>query len=276
MRQESEAYADMHMHSLHSDGSLTPTQIVEYAAGIGLKAISLTDHDCVEGIEEAMEVGNRLNVEIIPGLELSATIDDEDIHILGYFVDYSNQKFRETLELFKKQRLFRAERIVSKLNKIGIGVKIEAVYEKAGNAVIGRPHIASAVVDSGFADTYNSVFQNYIGFGCPAYEKKFQMSPQQAVEMVNEVGGVAVLAHPSMYMKHRFLKNIIEAGIDGIETVHPKHSPQATRYFKGIVSEYFLLETGGSDCHARGGEIMIGKFPAPYSFVEAIKNRLSI
>lgn len=264
-------YADLHIHSYFSDGFLSPTQVVAYAAGAGLSAIALTDHDTVDGLDEAMTAGEDYNVEVLTGIELSATIDDRDIHILGYMFDHRDEAFRRSVALYKQERFHRAEKIVQKLNRFGVGVDMDQVMARAGKGAVGRPHIADAVVHAGFAKDTNSVFRDFLGYGASAYEDKYKISPEMAIRLIHDAGGVAFLAHPSIGMKQKYLHQVISSGIDGIECTHPKHTDDASRYFQRIVQQHRLLESGGSDCHARDGNIFIGKYPVPYGVIEKMK-----
>ncbi|MBL7996109.1 PHP domain-containing protein [bacterium] len=265
------SYADLHIHSYFSDGFLSPTQIVEYAAKSGLRAISLTDHDTVEGLDEAMAAGGVFNVEVITGIELSATIDDRDIHILGYLFNHHDENFRKQVDLYKRERVNRAEKIVQKLNNFGVHVDMDQVMARAGKGAVGRPHIADAVVLAGFAKDTNSVFRDFLGYGGSAYEDKYKISPEVAIRLICDAGGVSFLAHPSFGMKQKYLQQLISSGVSGIECTHPKHTPEASLYFQNIVQRHHLLQSGGSDCHARDGNIFIGKFPVHYSMIEKMK-----
>ncbi len=269
-------YADLHIHSYFSDGFLSPSGVVEEAARCGLVAVALTDHDTVDGIDEAMEAGYRLGIEVITGVELSATLDDRDIHILGYLFDHRDEAFMQSVNLYKKERFHRAEKIVGKLNKAGVRVDMQRVMARAGKGSIGRPHIADAVVEAGFAKDTSSVFRDFLGYGGSAYEDKYRISPEVAIRLIKEAGGVSFLAHPSIGMKQKHLHQIITSGIDGIECIHPKHTDESTRYFQRLTYQHHLLQCGGSDCHARDGNVFIGKFKVPYSAVEEMKKRSAL
>lgn len=265
-------YADLHIHSYFSDGFLSPTQVVAYAAGAGLRAIALTDHDTVDGLDEAIAAGVNHNVEVLTGIELSATIDDRDIHILGYLFDHHDEVFRRAVTLYKQERFHRAEKIVQKLNRFGVGVDMDQVMARAGKGAVGRPHIADAVVHAGFAKDTNSVFRDFLGYGASAYEDKYKITPEMAIRLIHDAGGVAFLAHPSIGIKQKYLYQVISSGVDGIECTHPKHTDDASRYFQRIVKQHGLLECGGSDCHARDGNIFIGKYPVSYEVIEKMKS----
>lgn len=268
--------ADLHLHTKHSDGSLSSQELVERAKETGLRIISITDHDNVAAIDEAIAVGKTLGVEVIAGVELSATVGEQDIHILGYFVDHKNDVLLEHLQFFRHERFKRAERIVEKLNDLRIPLSIESVLEQAGTAAVGRPHIANALLEEGLTDTYHEAFARYLGYGKPAYEQKYRVSPQAAIELLSSAGGVSFIAHPGTNIDDTVLSELINAGVDGIEVIHPSHSPERVAYYSGIVSEYFLLASGGSDFHGgkRNDYDALGKYYIPASQVDLIRHRL--
>ena len=268
--------ADLHLHTAFSDGVHTPREIVDKARAAGIFTISITDHDNVGGIDEAVEYGKSVGVEVIAGVELSAAMGEKDVHILAYFVDHKSQNLLDYLSFFRYERLKRAERIVEKLNKINIPIKFESVQEQAGVGSLGRPHIASAMMEEGYIDSYREAFSKYIGVGGPAYEKKFQLSPDEAIKLVSESGGLSFLAHPGKYTSEVELALLIKAGLDGIEVVHPSHDESRQEHYRGVVSQYFLLESGGSDFLGgrKNDESSFGSFWVPIQVVNAVKKRL--
>ncbi len=266
---------DLHSHTNYSDGFNSPRELIDKANSKGIDVLSITDHDNLAAIEEATEYGKEVGVEIIPGVEISSDIMDREIHILGYFVELGNTELERYLEFFRAERLKRADRIVKKLNILGISLKLEDVLKVARNSAVGRPHIAQAMVEGGFINSYYEAFNKYIGNGCIAYEKKVHVSPRSAFKIISDAGGLSFIAHPGI-MPENILKELIEAGVDGIEVIHPSHSPQLIKFYRGIVHEYFLLESGGSDYHGgkREDENNFGKFFVPPSVVEAMRQRL--
>lgn len=268
--------ADLHLHTAYSDGAHTPREIVDKALAAGILTISITDHDNVGALEEAIEYGSTIGVEVIPGLELSAAMGEKDVHILAYFVDYRNRNLLDYLTFFRYERLKRAERIVEKLNKINIPITFESVQEQAGVGSLGRPHIASAMMEEGFIESYREAFAKYIGVGGPAYEKKFQLNPEEAIRLVADAGGLSFLAHPGKYTSEVELLQLIKSGIDGIEVVHPSHNEARQEHYRSVVSQYFLLESGGSDFHGgkKNDESTFGAYWVPIHVVNAMKKRL--
>lgn len=266
---------DLHSHTNYSDGFNSPKELIDKAKKKGIEVLSITDHDNLAAVEEATEYGKKVGVEIIPGVEISSDIMDREIHILGYFVEPGNSEIERYLKFFREERLKRADRIVKKLNMLGISLKLDDVLKIASNSAVGRPHIAQAMVENGFINSYFEAFNKFIGNGCPAYEKKVHVSPRSAFKIINDSGGLSFIAHPGI-MPENILKELIEAGVDGIEVIHPSHSVSIVKFYKGIVNEYFLLESGGSDYHGgkREDDNNLGKYFINPSAVEAMRQRL--
>jgi predicted metal-dependent phosphoesterase TrpH len=268
--------ADLHLHTSYSDGALSPRELIDHARASGLTIISATDHDHTGAIPELLDLGKLSGVEIISGVELSTTIDTQDIHLLGYFFDPTHRRLQEYLHMFRDERRQRAERIVGRLNNLGIPLQFSSVVAKAGTASIGRPHIAAAMVDAGHIDSYQEAFSRYLGNGRPAYERKYQIHPMDAIRLLSDAGGLSFVAHPGNLLDERTLLELIRCGVDGIEVIHPSHSPERVAYYKGIVEEYFLLTSGGSDFH--GGKKndleTLGRFWIPEDLVTVMKRRL--
>lgn len=266
---------DLHIHTNHSDGFYSPEDVVFKAKENELEAISITDHDNLSGINDAIKKGNEIGVEVIPGLEISSDIKDREIHILGYFIQTDSQELERYLNFFRVERLKRASRIVNKLNLLGIPLTIDDVMVVAQKSAVGRPHIAQALLNKGLISTYYEAFNKYIGNGGPAFEKKVHISPQSAFKIINDAGGLSFIAHPG-YMEESLLKELIDEGVDGIEVIHSSHTQHQVKFYRGIVNEYFLLECGGSDFHGgkRDDEKNLGKFYTKYSVIEAMRKRL--
>jgi predicted metal-dependent phosphoesterase TrpH len=268
--------ADLHLHTTYSDGALSPIELVQRALTYNLSVISITDHDNVGALDEAIDAGKSLGIEVIPGLELSVTLNDKDIHLLAYFFDHSNPQLLEYLSFFRYERLKRAERIVQKLNDINIPLKLDAVLDQAGIGSVGRPHIASALLEEGLTGTYHEAFMKYIGFGAPAYEKKFQLTPVEATKLISQAGGLSFLAHPGKYTTEIELSTLIQSGLDGIEVVHPSHNEARQEFYRGVVHQYFLLECGGSDFHGgkKNDDETLGAYTVSLDIVDEMRNRL--
>jgi len=270
------ARADLHTHTICSDGALSPYELVKRAKAEQLSIIAITDHDSVAAIPDAIEFGKEFGVEIISGVELSANFEEKEVHILGYFVDHKSQRLQDYLTFFRHERIKRAERIVAKLNSLQVPLKIESVMEHAGTGSVGRPHIAAAMVDEGHTKSYQESFDRYIGNGGPAYERKFQFSPSEAIQLIASSGGLSFLAHPGRYTTDGMLQHLIKAGIDGIEVIHPSHTPEHVSHYRGVTSEYYLLESGGSDFHGgkKNDDSSFGAFTIDEAKVDTMKRRL--
>jgi len=270
-----DAKADLHTHTTHSDGALTPEELVRKAKSKGLAAIAIADHDNVAGLAEATEVGRSIGVEVIPGLELSATLGEKDVHILAYFFDPTHPRLLEYLEFFRLERRKRAERIVRKLNGLDIPLSLDSVLDQAGIGSVGRPHIASALVEEGHTQNYQEAFIKYIGSNGPAFEKKYQVGPAEAVQLIAQAGGLSFFAHPGKHTTEADLVALMDVGLDGIEVIHPSHSPTLQKHYRSLASQYFLLQSGGSDFHGgkKNDEAVFGAYTVPMSIVEDMRRR---
>jgi predicted metal-dependent phosphoesterase TrpH len=272
--------ADLHTHTHYSDGVHSPEELILKVKEAGISCLAITDHDNVDSIEEAIELGKEHGVDIIPGAEISSDHKEKETHILAYFIDYKNEELLEHLKNVRRERMMRAEKIVKRLNEMEIPVQLSQVLKHVkGNASIGRPHIAIALVENNFIDNYYEVFNNYIGDDKPAYVKKPNISSFEAIKLINRSGGLSFIAHPGKNMRDSSsLFELIEGGVDGIEVVHPSHNEFDIDYFRNIASQYFLLESGGSDFH--GGKIndasLLGRYFIGGNKITAMKNRLFV
>lgn len=267
---------DLHIHTNYSDGSFMPRKIIEKVHEKKIEIISITDHDTVSAIEETTFYGKQYGIEVIPGVELSSDVAGSEVHILGYFIDTENKELIRYLKFFRDERLNRAERIIKRLNNLGISIKLNDILKYSKEGAIGRPHIANALADKGYVKNYQEAFNKYLGNNAVAYEKKVHVSPSSTVKIINDAGGLSFIAHPAG-MKDNIIKELIDSGIDGIEIIHPSHSSPRIKHFKGIANEYFLLCSGGSDFHGgkRNDEENLGNYSANIEWIEAMKNRLS-
>ena len=266
---------DLHTHTIHSDGYYTPEKLIKKVQTHGIDIISITDHDSTNGIEEAAVYAEKYGIEIIPGVEISTDIRDTEVHILGYFIDPKNNELEHYLNFFREERHKRAIRIVKKLNILGLTISMEDVLALTKNSAIGRPHIAQALLAKGQVKSFFEAFYKYLGNHAPAYERKVHLSPQSAFKIISDAGGLSFIAHPGN-MPEILIKELIDAGVDGIEVIHPSHSPEQVKFYRGIVNEYFLLESGGSDFHGgkREDEENLGKYFTSSKVVDAMRRRL--
>jgi predicted metal-dependent phosphoesterase TrpH len=264
---------DLHTHTTRSDGMHSAEELVALAADKHLAGIAITDHDEIGAIEIARAKGAELGLEIIPGLELSTNYRGYDVHILGYFIDYHHAGLLQLLRILQEQRVGRAHRIVEKLNHLGLGVPFETVLEYAGEGCIGRPHVANALVRHGYVTTFQEAFNHYLAEDKPAFVPKSELEPEAAIAAIHQANGIAGLAHPGQNLTAEIVVEVIQLGVDAIETIHPKHSNERQRFFQGLADKFDLLQTGGSDFHggAKGLE-KLGQFTVNAEQVSRLKN----
>lgn len=252
---------DLHMHTTFSDGFFTPTELIRKVKDLSIGIVSITDHDSLNGLEEATQVGKELDVIVIPGLEISTDVEDREVHLLGYFIDTNNQELNKYLSFFRDERIQRANIMIDKLANLGFDISINDVLEVAKNSAVGRPHIALAMLKKGIVKDYYEAFQKYLRDDGPAYERKIHVSSQSALKLISDAGGLSFIAHPG-HLKESILLSLINSGVDGIEVNHPSHNEYQKKYYKGIVNQYCLLESGGSDFHGgmKGDDENLGKY----------------
>ncbi len=240
---------DLHIHSVYSDGILSPKKIIEIALACQLAAISITDHDQLTWNPDLLQEMNLEDMEVIPGIELSCDYENREIHLLGYYFDPYDENILSYSEQMSRQRQIRAEKIVQRLQDVGIEIPIDKVIEKAGPGIIARPHIAQLMLENGYVHSFQEAFDKYLGdFGIANIQKNHLLY-NQGIDLIHNAGGLAFIAHPVFYRDLYFYDRMIKAGIDGIETVHPKHTQSDIRFYRNMVENYSLLESGGSDFH---------------------------
>lgn len=265
-------FADLHLHTSFSDGSYIPEEVIKRSVRVGLSCIAITDHDSIDGIDVGLRAAEKENIEVLPGIELTAEYELMEIHILGYLIDYKNPKLSEKLEVLKKIRVERIYKIIDKLKSIGVNLSPETVFEVAKGGSVGRLHVARAMVKEGIVGSTAEAFQKYIGDKGPGYVLGFRLSPAEAIKLIKEIGGIPVLAHPYMISDDQVLMKIIECGIMGLEVYYPEHSQSVINFYTDIAKKHNLLVTGGSDCHGIAKpEIRIGSIKIPYELVEKLK-----
>jgi predicted metal-dependent phosphoesterase TrpH len=248
------AIVDLHLHTLASDGRLTPTELVRLAAGQGLKTIAVSDHDTTDGLEEAFEASKEFpGLRVIPGIELSADVPGDEVHVLGYFIDPGNQELQAELVRFREGRVDRARTMVEKLAQSGILVEWERVQHFAGDGAVGRPHIAMALVEAGYCKEPKDAFPEYLGRNGLAYVERAKLTPAEAVGIIRRAGGAAVLAHPA-YMNdmEAGIANLSGIGLAGMEVHYAKYRDDTIRQLARLARQYDLIPCGGSDYHGMG------------------------
>lgn len=265
--------ADLHIHSTASDGRLTPAEVVKEAAERGLKFIALADHDTIEGIAPALAAAKGFpNLKLIPGVEISTDIPAGEVHVLGYFFDYTSRELGAKLDRFRNSRLNRAKGMVAKLDKLGIHLDWHRIEQIAGSSVMGRPHIARAMLEKGYIETFKQAFTDYIGRDGPAYVEREKVTPAEAVALIIKARGLAVLAHPFTAGDPETMTiELKSAGLAGIETYYDGYSEEEIEQLVAIAERHELITTGGSDFHGLDStETVIGGIDLPLASVEEL------
>ncbi len=265
-------WIDLHIHTNASDGLLSPEEVVKIAKECRLSAMSITDHDAIGGFVEAKEKALELGIELVSGVELSVAYKGDDFHLLAYLIDYENPEFQKKINSFRDERFVRGEKMVEKLNELGIDLRLDTVKAIAGDGSVGRPHLADALLKEEFVHTYDEAFARYLGYHAPAYVAKTYLAPQEAIDLIHLVRGVAVFAHPGTSRSQQAIYDFVEMGLDGIEAYHSQHDRNATTHYINLAKKLGLIYTGGSDCHGRRkGKILIGTVKVPYRCLEMLK-----
>jgi 3',5'-nucleoside bisphosphate phosphatase len=267
-------FADLHLHTHFSDGTWTPEGLAAAAKNTGLHCFALTDHDSVEGCPRAAGAAAAAGLDFIPGTELTAEQDGHEIHILGYLFDITDERLLREMARFQEVRQNRIREMVALLNKRNIPLEADAVFALANCSAPGRPHVARALVAGGFCLDLDEAFERFLKKNRPAWVPKFKMTAGRAIELIHQAGGVAVVAHPGLNHCDEAIPLMVEAGLDGIECLHTKHSTAIVAHYLEMTDEYDLLVTGGSDCHGTSkGKPLVGTVRLPYENVEKLKAR---
>lgn len=281
-------YIDLHIHSTASDGSLSPADIIKAACTLGLRAISITDHDTVEGSVEAMRLQHACDLEILPGIELSASFENGSLHVLGYLIGLDHGQLKETLKLVQEARHDRNLKIIEKLQDLGVAIDYDEVLAVSGGGQTGRPHIAQVLVEKKVVRTIDEAFSKFLKRGCPAHAQRYRLMPAEAIKTILDAGGVPVLAHPFTLdtkggsAMERTLAELKEDGLKGLEVYYPGHGHALTSRYESLARRYGLIITGGSDFHGIvNPDIHIGvgrgDLRIPYRLVEGLRGvKLSV
>ncbi len=246
---------DLHTHSTASDGTYTPRDLIRKAQEVGLFAVALTDHDTIAGLAEAEEEAQARGVHFVPGVEISVKFEGPGhCHLLGYLFDYQHPGLVKTLQTLHEARASRNQKMIIKLQELGVDITEEELKALAGEGEIGRPHMAKLLVQKGIVKDFDEAFERFLGKGRPAYVPKALLSPREAIEIIHQAGGLTSLAHP-YYLGfpeeevRLFVKNLRDYGLDAIEAYYTDHDPSYTRFCLELAQEFDLLVTGGSDFH---------------------------
>lgn len=272
---------DLHVHSTYSDGTLTPEELVKLAKKQGLSAMALTDHDTIVGVPEAIEAGNKYGIEIIPGIELSSTYYSKEIHIIGLYINYKDVLFNEALENLRIIRNERNLKIIEKFKSFGIDISFDEMKELYGNAVITRAHFADYLLIKGYIKNRVEAFDRYIGENGPCYIPREKLTPDQTIKLITQAGGVAILAHPTLYHlgnaeMNKLLSYLCRAGLKGIEAIYSTHSLGEEIQIRKLAKENHLIISGGSDYHGKNKPYLNlgtgkGHLCIPYDILDNIK-----
>lgn len=269
---------ELHCHTTASDGRLSPTQVVQLAKQRDVTLLAITDHDTIAAHEEALAAGVALNLRIIPGIEVSALSPQGEVHVLGYNVRPDDDATINTLHSLRGVREARARGMIEKLTALGIVVPFERVQALAGDAMIGRPHLARVLVEMGAVANMQAAFDLYLAEGKPAFVPHEGLTPAEAVKLIHAAHGVAVLAHPALYRGNlnTLLEDMLAAGLDGIEAFYPMHTPAQVAQYKAIAKQHGLVLTGGSDFHAVIGDqpISLGTVHVPDDALRELDARM--
>ncbi|MGE4357217.1 MAG: PHP domain-containing protein [Candidatus Omnitrophota bacterium] len=265
-------FADLHIHSSLSDGFLTPHEIVSEASKKKLSCIAVTDHDCVDAIPILLQ--NNYSLEIVPAVELTSQLDDTEIHILGYFIDYREENLLRKLKELCQARRDRIIKMIDKLKSFGVNIEYEEVLKDKQVGSVGRLHLAQVLWERGYVKSVPEAFYKYIGKHAPCYVQRYHLLPEEAIKLIKEANGVPVLAHPHKINNDEIIAELIQEGISGIEVYHPDHTGSVTEHYLLLAKKYSILVTGGSDCHGIEGKKELGSIKIPYEWVEEMKERI--
>jgi predicted metal-dependent phosphoesterase TrpH len=249
---------DIHTHSKASDGEYSPVELAERAAASGLTVWGLCDHDTVAALKTAADAARGRGIRFVPGIELSAFLDRQEIHLLGHFVDPTHESLRQFEDFLAERRRERVGLIVAKLAEVGVAVTVEQIVRHSGGKTIGRPHVAKAIVEAGQASSVREAFDRYIGEGRPAYVQRYRLEAADAVSLVRGAGGTVTVAHPGITgLERGELRRLREGGVVGLEVAHPEHNPSVREKYAKLAVELGFVPTAGSDYH--GGTVSPGR-----------------
>ncbi len=269
---------DLHSHTTASDGALSPSELVQKAHSVGITVLAITDHDTVEGLDEARSEAEKLGIRIVPGVEFGIEVGGTEVHMLGYLFDDKDPVLLEKLGELQNGRLNRGKKMVDKLRALGINITWSQVAEIAGDGSIGRPHVAQALIEGGYASTIDEAFKKYISRGRPAFVERAHLTLEECIDLVHQAGGVAVLAHPTFVKDvERVLPRLVEAGLDGIETYYGRYTEETIASIKKLAKKHNLVTTGGSDFHGLDAlsHAELGSVNVPVECLEKLELRVA-
>jgi 3',5'-nucleoside bisphosphate phosphatase len=272
-----DAKFDLHTHTVHSDGTTQPADNASMAVQVGLAGLALTDHDTVAGWAQMREACTQHGLMFVPGIELSTERDGRSVHLLGYWIDPDDPALMAECDRLRNERSRRAEQICAKLGGLGLPVDVERVRQIAGEAPIGRPHIASAMIEAGHVPDITQAFDDYLADDGPAYVPKYAVDPLRGLQLLRAAGGAVVLAHPGVSedgggpVTPALLDELAGAGLAGVEVDHPSHEPDVAERWRALAYEHGLLTTGASDFHGERKELRIGERTTSATTLEQLR-----
>ncbi|NLI93702.1 MAG: PHP domain-containing protein [Peptococcaceae bacterium] len=273
MKNKSKYEADLHCHTSASDGSLSPEDTVKLAKEKGLLALAITDHDTIEGWGEADKAAKESGILLLKGIEINTDWEGKEVHILGYGMKDQDPFFLEELLAIQKKRISRIEKILKKLRELGYEISFEEVIPYAHGESIGRPHVAQAMMRNGFVSSVKEAFDRFLRIGAPAYVPRYKLTPVEAIHIIRQAGGVAVLAHPGASGEEKHIQEWIDSGLQGLEVYHPDHTFADNIRYGMIAEKNGLIATGGSDFHGDiKPDIELGEWGVGLDIVEQIIN----
>ncbi len=276
-KKDSLKQCDLHIHSVFSDSDATIEEIFRTAKEKGLLAVAITDHDTIDGLDEARKISISSGVELVDGIELSAQKDDVEIHVLGYFLDSTNPQLKKELSDIYTLRKDRLIKMVDKLKTIGLRLNSEEIFAQTKNAIPTRLHLALYLIKKGYAKSVSQAFEKYLSPGKPGYIARFKYSVEEAIKLIKKYGGLSFLAHPNIIPDQSWIEEFVSQGIDGLEVVYPRFSNAKILMYKNIADKFGLLKSGGSDAHGSYREFTkIGDVAVPYEWLCAMKKKKGI
>lgn len=267
---------DLHIHTNFSDGLLTPKEILEMAKKNKVEIMAITDHDTFDGYREVKQIAGDYGIELIPGVEISTSYKNKDVHVLAYYPDVDNKRLNVVLDEIQHGRFNRAKKILASLEGLELPLRLDRIIELAGkNDLIGRPHIARAMVDAGYVKNKNEAFDKYLGEGCEAYHPKPSPATKEIIKIIKNAGGISILAHPQTLNDDLIVQEIIAMGIDGLEVFYAKSSAETKERFNKMALENNIIRTGGTDFHGDSfDEEVFVRYKGPYSIYLELSARM--
>jgi hypothetical protein len=262
---------DLHIHTNASDGLFTPELVIEEALKANLDAVSVTDHDSVDNVPQLLSLAQKVNLKVLPGVELSTVWKEEDVHFLGYYIDPANPELLSSLAFLREARVARMQQIVDKFNENGFGVTLEEILAATHGGAAGRSHLARVLLKKRYVSSINEAFEKYLGRGKPFFVEKKMYEVEEAIDLIKKAGGAVFLAHPAVSRVDDDIDLFISWGLDGLEAYYPEHTLEEQEHYIRLAQEKGLMVSGGSDAHGfKGRGEHLGEFTAPTSAVQKL------